>query len=302
MKERETVVQDNKLAEGTSIRSAGDGLALGSVLRQLFWPVLVTYALLPVTFLFPVLDSTSEPFCDLTSDTATVSYWAAQSGGRIGAPTIGVLMLVLLITRHGMSGARRTLEAALIVIVVAIFAGGGAALNEHGVKEALKIPRPNIVYLAGADGAGPLGMSPEEFYGKGDKEARGELLRKTLETEPPPVKLGPAIRDHWVEETGYSFPSGHAFAAMFFATFFLSVGVSYISTPQRRLFYLLLPWALAVCYSRLTLRVHTPTDITVGGLEGLVLGFGAFLLVRAILTAWHNLHSNRGKFSKQNQS
>jgi len=169
------------------------------------------------------------------------------------------------------------------------------------VKEALKIPRPNIVYLAGANGIGPLGMSPEEFYGKGDKDARSELLRKTLETEPPPLKLGPAIRDHWIEETGYSFPSGHAFAAMFFATFFLSVGVLYISTPQRWLSYLLLPWALAVCYSRLILRVHTPTDITVGGLEGLVLGFVALLLVRAILTAWHNLHSNRGKHSKQNQ-
>jgi len=281
-------VQDNKLAKGTSIRSAGDGLALGSVLRQLFWPVLVTYALLPVTFLFPFLDSTREPYCDLTSDVATVFYWTAQSGGRIGAPTIGVLMLVILITRHGMSGARRTLETALIVIVVAIFAGGGAALNEHGMKEALKIPRPNIVYLAGADGAGPLGMSPDEFYGKGDKEARSELLRKTLETEPPPVKLGPAIRDHWIEETGYSFPSGHAFAAMFFATFFLATGVSYVSIPRRRLFYLLLPWALAVCYSRLVLRVHTPTDITIGGLEGLVLGFMAFLIFRAVLTAGYN--------------
>ncbi len=285
MKERETIMPDNKLAERTSIQSACDGLALGNVLRQLAWPMLVTYALLPVTFLFPILDSTREPYCDLTSDVATVFYWAAQSGGGMGAPIIGVLMLVLLITRHGISGARRTLEAALIVIVVAIFAGGGAALNENGVKEAFEVPRPNIVYLAGADGAGPLGMSPEEFYGKGDKEVRSELLRETLETEPPPVKLRPAIRDHWIEETGYSFPSGHAFAAMFFATFFLSVGVSYISTPQRWLFYLLLPWALAVCYSRLILRVHTPTDITVGGLEGLVLGFVAFLLFRAVLTA-----------------
>lgn len=285
MKERETILQDNKRAEGTSIRSAGDGLALGNVLRQLAWPMLMTYALLPVAFLFPILDSTREPYCDLTSDVAAVFYLTTQSGGRIGAPIIGVLMLVLLITRPGISGARRTLEAALIVIVVAIFAGGGAALNENGVKEALKIPRPNIVYLAGTDGAGPLGMSPEEFYGKGDKKARSELLRKTLGTEPPPVKLRPAIQDHWIEETGYSFPSGHAFAAMFFATFFLAAGVSYVSTLRRWLFYLLLPWALAVCYSRLILRVHTPTDITVGGLEGLVLGFVAFLLFRTVLTA-----------------
>ena len=94
-------------------------------------------------------------------------------------------------------------------------------------------------------------------------------------------------RHSWIEETGYSFPSGHSFSAMFFATFFLAMGVSHISTKRLRLFYLLLPWALAVCYSRPILRVHTPTDITVGGLEGLVLGFLAFLFVRAGLTAWH---------------
>jgi len=253
----------------------------------LAWPVLVTYAFLPVTFLCPAVDSTSEPYFDLTSRFATVSYWAAESGSKFGAPIIGALMLVLLITRHGMSGARRALEVALVVIVAAICAGGGAALNEHGVKETLKVPRPNIVYLAGVDGTGPLGMSPEEFYGKGDKEARREPLKKVLEAEPPPVKLSAAIRDHWIEETGYSFPSGHSLSAMFFAAFFLAMGVSYISTRRLWLFYLLLPWALAVCYSRLILRVHTPTDVTVGGLEGLVLGFAAFLFVRAGLTAWH---------------
>ena len=72
-------------------------------------PVLVTFTLLPATILCPVLDSTSEPYCDLTAGIATVAHWAALSGGRIGAPTIGVLMLVLLITRHGMSSTRRTL-------------------------------------------------------------------------------------------------------------------------------------------------------------------------------------------------
>jgi len=290
-KEHETIVEGNKLAEGTSIRSAGGALALGSVLRQLAWPLLVTYALLLAAFLCPVVDSTRGPYFDLTSAFATISYWATQSGGTIGAPIIGGLMLVLLITRHGISGARRSLEVTLVVIVVAICAGGGAALNEHGVKAALKVPRPNIVYLAGADGAGPLGMSPEEFYGKGDKEARREPLRKVLEAEPAPVELGPAVREHWIEETGYSFPSGHSFSAMFFATFFLAIGVSYISTQRLWLFYLLLPWALAVCYSRPILRVHTPTDVAVGGLEGLVLGFVAFLFVRAGLTAWHERFS-----------
>ena len=60
---------------------------------------------------------------------------------------------------------------------------------------------------------------------------------------------------------------------------------SYISTRRLWLFYLLLPWALAVCYSRPILRVHAPTDILIGGLEGILLGFVAFLLVRVGVTA-----------------
>jgi len=127
-------MDDNKpTAVGTSIRSADGALALGSVLKQLAWPLLMTYSLLPAAWLFPVVDSTREPYFDLTTGFATANYWVAQSGGKTGVPIIGVLMLVLLVTRHGISGARRTLEIALVLIIVTICAAGGAALNEHGV-------------------------------------------------------------------------------------------------------------------------------------------------------------------------
>lgn len=279
------MAEKRKPAEMASIQSAGGALALGRVFTQLAWPLLVAYAFLPATFLIPIIDSTRAPYFDLTSGVATVLFWAAQSGSVVGAPIVGSLMLLLLITRNGISGSRRILEAALVVGVVAICAGGGSALNEHVVKVAFKVPRPDIVYLAGENGGGPLGMSTAEFYARGDKEARTAILRKVLEAAPPPVPMSPAIREHWLKETGYAFPSGHAFAAFFFAAFFLATGVSYIATRRRWLFYLLLPWAMAVCYSRPILRVHTPTDITVGGLEGLVLGLAAFLLVRAGLTS-----------------
>jgi phosphatidylglycerophosphatase B len=277
---------DGKVAQRTPVGSAGRALSLRSVLRQMAWPLLVTYAFLPATFLIPIIDSTREPYFDLTSGVATVLYWAAQSGSVVGAPIVGSWMLLLLITRNGISSSRRILELAIVVGVVAICAGGGSALNEHVVKVAFKVPRPNIVYLAGENGGGLLGMSTAQFYAGGDKEARTAILRKVLEAAPPPVPMSPAIREHWLKETGYSFPSGHAFAAFFFAAFFLAMSVSYIATRRRWLFYLLLPWAVAVAYSRPILRVHTPTDITVGGLEGLVLGLAAFFLVRAGLTSW----------------
>ena len=57
-----------------------------------------------------------------------------------------------------------------------------------------------------------------------------------------------------------------------------------LTSKRRWLFYALLPWAVAVCYSRPILRVHTPLDITVGSLQGLILGFIAWLIVRSLLT------------------
>ncbi len=169
------------------------------------------------------------------------------------------------------------------MVVATVFAGGGATINEHIVKEELKVPRPNIIWLAGEDGSGPLGMTPTQFYETGDKEARRKPMTKVLSLESKPVALSPAIRADWIEETGYSFPSGHAFSAIFFATFLLMLATTYLTTRKIWWFYALLPWALAVCYSRPILRVHTPLDITVGGFQGLVLGFVAWAVARSLI-------------------
>ncbi len=240
----------------------------------------LTWSMVPLTFLSPLIDSTRAPYVNLAGAFSDIAYWIALSGSKFGVPIIGVFMLIVLVSRDGISNSRRWKESGVIISVVALFAGGGAAINEHVIKETLKIPRPNIVWLAGDDGAGPLGMTPLQFYETGDKEARRVPLKKTLSQKPKPVLLSSMVEADWIEETGYSFPSGHAFSAMFFATFFLAMAVTYILSARIWWFYALLPWALAVCYSRPILRVHTPLDITVGGLQGLVLGIIAWAFAR----------------------
>ena len=106
---------------------------------------------------------------------------------------------------------------------------------------------------------------------------------KSLRSVPEPVAPSSSIEAHWIEETGYSVPSGHSFSAMFFATFFLTMAATYLTTKRLWMFYALLPWALAVCYSRPILRVHTPTDITLGGLQGLALGLVAWAIARTLI-------------------
>ena len=185
------------------------------------------------------------------------------------------MLLILFISRKNIGSSRRFLTTGVMVLIVLICAGGGALINEHVLKVQLKIPRPNIIWLAGEEGDGPLQMRPDEFYASGDKTFRSEMLTGVLKQDPPPVELSSLIENHWIEETGYSFPSGHSFSAMFLATFFLLSGVTIITRKSLWIFYALLPWALAVCYSRPILRVHTPMDITIGSLLGMLVGLAA---------------------------
>ncbi len=244
-------------------------------------PAIFFWLLMPLTFLMPRIDSTKAPFFDLTQPFSQLACWISRSGGKFGVPFIAIMMLLFLITRSGISFDRKWKEASIIILIVAISAGGGAFFNEHFIKAQLKVPRPNIVWLAGENGSGSLGMTVKDFYATGSKGARRIPLENALRKNPVP--LSPAIRTHWIEETGYAFPSGHSFSAMFFATFFLMLAATYLTTKRLWLFYLLLPWALAVCYSRLVLRVHTPADITVGSLQGLLIGILAWAIVRSLI-------------------
>ncbi len=267
----------------TNTRKARHGKSFsdaGPAQRRLTLSIVITYLFLPLTFLIPLAAPARESHFDLNSWFALLAYAFTETGGTAGASVIGTLLLLLLVTRAGVPGRRRRLEAGVIFSVVAILAGGGAAFNEYVIKPTFKMPRPHIRYLAGNEGSGPLGMTVNEFYALEDRETRRERLRTVLEADPPPVRLPRLIREHWIEVTGYSFPSGHSLSAMFFATFFMAMGLTYLSMPRRLFCYLLLPWAVCVCYSRFILGVHTPTDISVGGLEGLLLGALAFVLVK----------------------
>lgn len=233
--------------------------------------------------MLPLVDSTREPYFDLTRAPAQVAYWLSQSGGKFGVPIIAGLCLLLIITRKNITNQRRWLELIAISLIVAVCAGGGGVVNERILKTRFKVPRPNIAWLAGEHGDGPLGMSADDFYGSGDKQVRRQILKEVLARDPTPVPLSSSIENHWLKETGYAFPSGHSFSAMFLATFFLMTGATCITTRRFWLLYALLPWALAVCYARPILRVHTPMDITLGALQGMVVGVAAYAVIRALM-------------------
>lgn len=247
---------------------------LKNVLLRLACVILPAGVLLPLTYFFPPID--------LTGPIAQSAYWIAASGGTVGIPLIGFTMTALLVSRPGHSGKQRAAEAVAIVLALATFLGVGAYLNEHLVKPIFAVPRPNIIELAETTHAA-LKMSAEEFYATMSTKAERSAYLTSVLTAEFELPMDDYVRRHWIHESGYSFPSGHSFSAMLVATGFLALGLSYLSRARLWVFYVLVAWALAVCYSRPILRVHSPTDVCVGGLEGIVFGVLAFLLIRGIL-------------------
>jgi phosphatidylglycerophosphatase B len=240
-------------------------------------------ALPMLTYVVPGLNPFKVPHIDLTGPLAVAAYWVAESGGPRGVPLLGIALTGLLVSRAGITWKQRALEASVIVLAVAILLGGGAYLNEHVIKPVFAVPRPNIIELAQTPPEKPiLRISAKEFYALPDKSSRSKYLQTILTGQPP---LDEHVREHWITETGFSFPSDHSFSAMMFATFFLAMGFSYFSDRRLWIFYLLPLWAVAVCFSRPILRVHSPTDVCLGSLEGVLAGLLAFLLVRQVLVA-----------------
>ena len=94
-------------------------------------PLVVTWAFLSLSFIVPLLDSTSAPFFVLNSLFSDTVYWLSQSGSKFGAPVVGLLMLAVLVSRESISVKRKCTEACLVVLVISLLAGGGSAVNEH---------------------------------------------------------------------------------------------------------------------------------------------------------------------------
>lgn len=267
------------------MRAAGrkDSITLGRVLLRAGLPAVAAWGIIPLAFWIPVVDATRAPYADLTTAFSHWVFWITQTGGKIGISIIAVVLMMLVVLRGGVTAERRRREATIIFLIALIIGGGGAVFNEYLLKEQMQIPRPNVVRLAGENGRGTLEMAPRGFYESTERKDRSNLLAAALENQPDAILLSPRIKNHWIHQTGYSFPSGHAFSSMFFAVFFLVLASTYLKAKRRVLFSALLPWAVAVAYSRSILGVHSPADITVGAGMGLLLGVCAGPAARMLI-------------------
>ena len=231
--------------------------------------------IIPACLLLP--PSAFLPALDLRGVLPRVAVALSDSASWIGMPVLVTVALVLLLSRGGLSLRQGARELAAMVGALLLFLALGAALNEHVVKPSFGVARPDIVELSSR---GLLTMTPEGFYALPDKAARSARLRALLGPSAlERLPMDPVVREHWIAETGFSFPSGHSTASVLVAAFFLCIAITVLRGRRRYFFYALIPWAVSVCWARTVLRVHRPVDITVGALQGALLGFAAFGLV-----------------------
>ena len=191
-------------------------------------------------------------------------------------------LTVVLVTRPGLEPRRGWIEASLVLGVMLVALAGNGLLNEHVVKPAFGVPRPNIAELAGAGLLGDDIPDGDSFYSLGGKGARRDVLAERFALVPE-LGLSELVEAHWIHETGFSFPSGHSTAAVTLATFFAALGVWWLSGWRRQLAIFVIPlWAVLVVYSRPLLEVHTAVDVLAGAAAGVGWGLAAAWVVNRI--------------------
>lgn len=156
------------------------------------------------------------------------------------------------------------------VISLVIFFGALAFINERYTKHILKAQRPSHVYMLDQTG---LAKTIDSLY-QLDKDQRKQFFDTLIKSNPLKFEqIDPVILKHWIEESGFSFPSGHTFNAFLFAMI-LAYAI-YHSRSQPRLKNLYISpfiWALCVGISRVAMGAHTAFDVTAGATLGILIG------------------------------
>jgi phosphatidylglycerophosphatase B len=143
-----------------------------------------------------------------------------------------------------------------------------ASLNEFVLKPTLRVARPSHAFILRQSHSD---VTLDSVYRLAEVK-RKDFFRRLVATDTTEFrKIDPRVLDHWVDEAGYSFPSGHTFNAFLIGPLLAFSLLSSRSRAIRFICFLPLLWALFVGVSRVSLGAHSALDVSVGAGMGLFL-------------------------------
>jgi phosphatidylglycerophosphatase B len=205
--------------------------------------------------------------CSRDSLWCTFCFWTTQSAGRIG--TIYVVIAACIFFAVGQRTARgKALVFIRSLLALIVVLSSFAYLNEHLIKTSVRIARPSHTFMVRNT---KFNSKLDSIYGLADNNKK-VFFRNLVSSDPVTFgAIDERILDHWVEEMGYSFPSGHSFNAFLLAGI-IAFGI-YQNTSKRRRWLCVIPllWASLVALSRVAVGAHSALDVSVGSAMGLIL-------------------------------
>lgn len=132
----------------------------------------------------------------------------------------------------------------------------GAILTGQMIKAVIKSQtaesRPYVLWMNKQ-----YQLSDDKFYSLAKSEKKQLIDQLLTNSNMIPTWL----RQHWQNETGYSFPSGHTL----FAVTWAFLAVTLLGFKRHSIVvYMLIIWALLIEISRLCLGMHSPVDLLCG--------------------------------------
>ena len=233
--------------------------------------------MITLIILLGIVILTPLPFTACAPDSVwcSIAYALTSSGGPTG------FFVALLITSLGYAISAQTFKEKVWVflksaIVLIAFFGLFAFINERYTKPILKSQRPSHIFMLDKTG---LSNTIDSLY-QLDKKTRQDFFSELIKNHPLEFKtIDPSVQAHWIEESGFSFPSGHTFNAFLFSMILAYAILFNRSFPRLQKFYVLpFIWALLVGVSRVAMGAHTATDVTAGAVLGISLGY-LFLVI-----------------------
>lgn len=205
--------------------------------------------------------------CSKDSIWCASAYWATQSAGKFG--TLGVVLVTSTFYATRFQGRRKKILIFLrSFLILSGLLATFAFVNEHVIKPAAGFARPSHAFILKQTKSN---VNLDSLYRLTEINRRA-YFKNVLDSDTVNFKsIDKRILDHWVEEAGYSFPSGHSFNAFLLASI---LAFSIYQSEHRKmkyLYFLPLLWALLVALSRVAVGAHSPLDVSFGAAMGLII-------------------------------